>query len=130
MQAVVSNLKLINRRKSDIESRFPKEVIPYLLSAATNADNKVRNDIENAIVKIGEAGIPILVKSLESPSGRTKAIAAMVLIRLGSNSIEPLRQAFKNNKEYSWVVDYIINEIEGTQTPLAESMEMQEVLVG
>lgn len=130
MQAVVSNLKLINRKKLDVESRFPKEVIPYLLTAATNADNKVRNEIENAIVKIGEAGIPILVKSLESPSGKTKAIAAMILIRLGSISIEPLKQAFKNNEQYSWVVEYIINEIEGTQKPLTESLEMQEVLAG
>lgn len=38
----------------------------------------------------------------------------MSLIRIGENAIKPLRQLADANKNFVWVSDYIIKEIEGT----------------
>lgn len=129
MQAVIPNTMKLIQYNENLGRKFPKEVIPYLLKAVQNADAKLRSDIENQLVKIGENGITTLVDSLETSSGITQAMIAMVLIRLGNVSIKPLRISCKNN----WIADYIINEIEGTQRPLGEIFEFsarQEVLVG
>lgn len=128
MQAVLTNtIKLI---KNSVEKKFPKEVIPYLLKAVENADNKTRNDIENQIVKIGESAIPELVNALSTSTGTTRAVAAMALIRLGKASAEYLKSTYKNNQDFQWVVNYISNEIEGTQRPLGQTFEYTEVLAG
>ena len=129
MQTLLANkLKLINNN-TELGKKFPKEVIPYLLSAVENADAKLKIDIENQIVKIGEAAIPVLIESLISTKGAARGVAAMSLIRLGSASINPLR----DKKEIKWIVDYIINEIEGSKELLTkgyETSKYQEVLVG
>ena len=121
MQAA-SKLKLVNNN-IELGKKFPKEVIPYLLRAAENADAKLKIEIENQIVKIGESAISVLVESLSTTSGASRGVAAMSLIRMGFSSIKPLILAYHDNKEYSWIVDYIINEIQGSNKSLSGNYE-------
>jgi hypothetical protein len=37
----------------------------------------------------------------------------MTLIRIGDESVEYLKQAAKNNKDFEWVARYLISEING-----------------
>jgi hypothetical protein len=128
MQAVLTNsIKLI---KNNTDKKYPLEVIPYLIKAVENADAKTRNEIENLLVKIGNSGISTLVNKLESTSGTTRALIAMVLIRLGSSSIEYLKSIYQDKAEFEWMVNYIVNEIEGTQKPLGKVYKFTEVLAG
>ncbi|OGI00661.1 MAG: hypothetical protein A2104_06390 [Candidatus Melainabacteria bacterium GWF2_32_7] len=130
MQAVLTNpIKLI-KSCADKSKKFPKDVIPYLLKASENADNKTRNDIENHIVKMGESAIPTLINALRNSKGTTRALIAMTLIRLGSASIEPLQVAYEKNLENQWIVNYIVSEIQGTQRPLSNVVNLKKVLVG
>ena len=132
MQTLTQNpIKLI--KSNDGSRNSSKEIIPYLLKAIENADAKMKNDIENQLFRFGEVLIPELVNLLTSSNGIARATIAMVLIRLGKSSIEPLKFAYKNNENLSWIADYIINEIEGSGISLVEICEFnprQEVLVG
>jgi len=130
MQSTVANTIKLIRNNSDLGKKFPMEVIPYLLKAVENSDAKLRNDIENQIVKIGESGIPTLVNALQTATGSTKALIAMALIRIGKSSINHLRTECKNAPEFSWIADYIINEIEGSRKSLETNYEFATVLVG
>jgi len=123
MRAVISKTIRLVKTKIDREKKFPREVIPYLLKAADNADNKTRNDIENKLVNIGEDGLQALIEAMATKSGAVRALIAMVLIRIGESSILPLRQAYQGQSSYDWIVNYITEEIEGTQKPLKESFE-------
>lgn len=123
MRTVISNTIRLVKTKIDREKKFPREVIPYLLKAVDNADNKTRNDIENKLVHIGEDGLPALIEAMSAKSGAVRALIAMVLIRIGKSSILPLRQAYQGQSNYEWIVSYIIDEIEGTRKPLKESFE-------
>ncbi|MFH0702320.1 MAG: hypothetical protein V2B14_02120 [bacterium] len=131
----LSNIIKLVKNNAYLTKKFPKEVIPYLLKAAENSDNKTRNNIENHLVKIGESGIPILVNELKNSPDSVKALIAMVFIRLGGVCIEPLKYAYKDDLENSWMISYIIREIEGTKKPLNETFEFessfhQEILAG
>ena len=128
MQARMPNpIKLIKNIESG--RKFPKEVVPYLLQAVETADYKTKSEIENQIVKIGKDAIQSLIDALASTKGTARAVAAMSLIRIGGSSLEPLKTTYKNNPELGWVVNYIVNEIEGTKRPL-RSVNQQEILVG
>ena len=77
------------------------------------ADNNVKNEIENELVKIGKDAVPSLVDSLQVVKGRTRGIVAMVLIRIGESSIDYLERAAKSNSDFEWVANYLISEIKG-----------------
>ena len=112
MQAVLANtIRII---KNNFQSkRLPKEAIPYLLKAAENADKKTRDDIENQLVNMGETVIEELAAALENTTGSTRALVAMVLIRFGNPSLQPLNSLYKGKREFEWIINYIQNEIEG-----------------
>ena len=78
-----------------------------------NADNNVKNKIENELVSIGESAVPSLVESLQVVTGRTRGIIAMVLIRIGECSIDYLKKAAKANSDFEWIAKYLITEIRG-----------------
>ena len=78
-----------------------------------DADNNVKNAIENELVNIGRDAIPSLVDSLQVVKGRTRGIVAMVLIRIGESSIDYLEKAAKSNSDFEWVANYLISEIKG-----------------
>ena len=87
--------------------------IDEYLNKLENADNNVKNEIENELVNIGAEVIPTLVDSLQVVKGRTRGIVAMVLIRLGESSIDYLKKAAQSNSDFEWIANYLITEIKG-----------------
>ena len=87
--------------------------IKEYINELENADNNVKNRIENELVNIGQEAIPSLVDTLQVVRGRTRGIVAMVLIRIGESSINYLEEAAKKNSEFEWIANYLIKEIKG-----------------
>lgn len=87
--------------------------IQHFLSRLENADNIAKNEIENMLVNVGKNAIPELVEQLQVVQGVKRGVVAMTLIRLGDDSIEYLKRAAKNNKDFEWVARYLISEISG-----------------
>lgn len=128
MQAIIQNpIKLIKKDRD----QGKKDNFLYLLNKLENADNMLKNDIENQLVRMGINVVENLITALESSKGVVRATIAMALIRIGMPSVEPLKIAYEQ-KEDSWIADYIIREIEGSKQPLGTDFEFapQEALVG
>lgn len=87
--------------------------IQYFLSKLENADNIAKNEIENILVNIGKNAVGELVDQLQVVQGVQRGVVAMTLIRIGNDSIEYLKKAAKNNKDFEWVARYLIAEISG-----------------
>ena len=87
--------------------------IDEYLNKLENADNNVKNAIENELVSIGSEVVPSLVNSLQVVKGKTRGIVAMVLIRIGESSIDYLKKAAKSNSDFEWIANYLITEIKG-----------------
>jgi len=86
--------------------------IQYFLSKLENADNVVKNEIENMLVNIGKTAVPELVDQLQVVQGVKRGVVAMTLIRIGDDSIEYLKRAARINKDFEWVAKYLISEIQ------------------
>ncbi|MBE7706562.1 MAG: hypothetical protein E7Z91_04900 [Cyanobacteria bacterium SIG30] len=76
------------------------------------ADNNTKNEVENSIVEMGASIVEALVLCLKNLTGLARGIAAMSLIRIGQDAIAPLRHEAMRNKDFAWVADYLISEIE------------------
>lgn len=87
--------------------------IQYFLSKLENADNIAKNEIENILVSIGKNAVGELVEQLQVVQGIKRGVVAMTLIRIGDDSIEYLKKAAKDNKDFEWVARYLIAEISG-----------------
>lgn len=87
--------------------------IQYFLAKLENADNIAKNEIENKLVSIGKTAVPELVNQLQIVQGVKRGVVAMTLIRIGDDSIECLKDAARNNKDFEWVAKYLITEING-----------------
>lgn len=87
--------------------------IQYFLSKLENADNIAKNEIENKLVSIGKTAVPELVDQLQIVQGVKRGVVAMTLIRIGDDSVEYLKKAAINNKDFEWVARYLITEIKG-----------------
>ena len=87
--------------------------IDEYLNKLENADNNVKNEIENELVQIGSDAVPSLVNSLQVVKGKTRGIVAMVLIRIGESSIDYLKKAARTNSDFEWIANYLITEIKG-----------------
>lgn len=87
--------------------------ITYLFEMLKNADPVLSENVENQLVEIGKNQIGQVVKTLENPNMLVKKHAAMTLIRIGPDSIEPLLNEYSHRKELSWMTDFIIQEITG-----------------
>lgn len=85
------------------------------LDELETVDNSTKNKVENELVSVGTAAIPSLVDKLQVVRGIKRGVVAMTLIRLGDASVEYLNKAAKNNKDFQWVAQYLIREIEGTE---------------
>ena len=83
--------------------------IKYFLTQLETADNKSKSEIENMLVNIGSAAVPVLVEQLQT----VKGAVAMSLIRIGEASIPSLKKVAENNKNFEWVAQYLISEIKG-----------------
>ncbi len=91
-----------------------KEQLGLLFDELNGADNMQKNRIENEIISYGADAIDYLIDKLTTSRGVQRGVAAMSLIRIGSEAVFALRQLREANKNFAWVANYIIQEIEGT----------------
>ena len=75
-------------------------------------NESAKNEIENKLVDIGSQAVPELVNQLQVLRGLKRGVVAMTLIRIGEASVEYLRRAASNNKDFEWVAKYLISEIQ------------------
>ena len=87
------------------------ETVNEILSKLENADNITKNELENELVSIGTSVVPQLVDQLQVVRGIKRGVVAMTLIRLGDASVKYLEKAAQNNKDFEWVANYLISEI-------------------
>ncbi len=78
-------------------------------------DNTNKNELENQIVSMGSSAVPVLVEQLQISKGLKRGVVAMSLIRIGEDSVKFLKEAANKNKDFTWVADYLINEINGSK---------------
>ena len=83
--------------------------VKEILSMLNESD---KNEIENMLVGIGTPAVPELVEQLQVVRGLKRGVVAMTLIRIGDSSIDYLKKAAKDNKDFEWVAEYLIREIE------------------
>ena len=88
-------------------------LVDEILVKFETADNTTKNRLENELVEQGSAVVPELVDKLQSVKGVKRGVVAMTLIRIGEASIEYLRRAASDNKDFEWVAKYLISEIKG-----------------
>ena len=88
-------------------------LVDEILVKLETADNMTKNQLENKLVEQGTAVVPELVNQLQSVKGVKRGVVAMTLIRIGEASVEYLRKAASNNKDFEWVAKYLISEIQG-----------------
>lgn len=107
MQAVLTNVSAneLKDTRCELHSLFEK---------LDTADNMLKSAIENEIVSFGDTAIDFLIDKLTGSRGPQRGVAAMSLIRIGESSINSLRQLAEGNRNFTWVANYIIKEIEGT----------------
>ena len=86
--------------------------VKEILSMLNESD---KNEIENMLVGIGTPAVPELVEQLQVVRGLKRGIVAMTLIRIGDSSIDYLKKAAKDNKDFEWVAQYLITEIKGSK---------------
>jgi len=98
MQAVINKIENTNS-------------IQYFLTKLESADNTAKNEIENMLVNIGKSAVPELINQLQVVRGVKRGVVAMTLIRIGEASVEPLKKAARDNKDFAWVAKYLITEI-------------------
>lgn len=89
------------------------ESVKEILTKLENADNSVKNEVENILVNFGASALPQLVDQLQVVRGIKRGVVAMTLIRIGDASIKYLKQAAQDNKDFEWVAQYLIREIKG-----------------
>ena len=87
--------------------------VEEILCKLETADNTTKNQLENRLVEQGSAVVPELVNKLQSITGVKRGVVAMTLIRIGEASVEYLRKAASDNKDFEWVAKYLISEIQG-----------------
>lgn len=88
-------------------------LVEEILCKLETADNVTKNQLENKLVAQGTAVVPELVNQLQSVKGIKRGVVAMTLIRIGEASVEYLRKAASDNKDFEWVAKYLISEIQG-----------------
>ena len=88
--------------------------VEEILGKLETADNTTKNRIENILVDKGKSVVPELVHQLQVVRGvKRGVVVAMTLIRIGEASVEYLKKAANNNKDFEWVAKYLISEIKG-----------------
>ena len=87
-------------------------LVDEILCKLETADNMTKNQLENKLVAQGSAVVPELVTKLQSVRGVKRGVVAMTLIRIGEASVEYLRKAASDNKDFEWVAKYLISEIQ------------------
>ena len=89
------------------------QLVDEILGKLETADNVTKNKLENILVDQGTAVVPELVSKLQVVRGVKRGVVAMTLIRIGEPSVEYLKKAAYDNKDFEWVAKYLISEIKG-----------------
>lgn len=89
------------------------QLVDEILVKLETADNITKNQLENKLVEQGSALVPELVNKLQVVKGIKRGVVAMTLIRIGEASVEYLKKAASDNKDFEWVAKYLISEIKG-----------------
>lgn len=105
MQAVLSSQEISNNNLT--------QTLERLFNDLDTADNMTKNAIENDVVRFGSEAADFLVNKIRTARGAQRGVAAMSLIRIGEDSIEPLRQEAIKDKDFQWIANYLIREITG-----------------
>ncbi len=105
MQAVLTNANIAGNNLT--------QTLERLFSDIDTADNMTKNAIENDIVRFGAEAADFLVDKVRTAKGPQRGVAAMSLIRIGEDSIEPLKEKAVQDKEFQWIANYLIREIAG-----------------
>ena len=87
-------------------------LVDEILVKLETADNTTKNQLENTLVEQGSAVVAELVNKLQEVRGVKRGVVAMTLIRIGEASVEYLRKAASDNKDFEWVAKYLISEIQ------------------
>ena len=87
-------------------------LVDEILCKLETADNMTKNQLENKLVAQGSAVVPELVNKLQNVKGVKRGVVAMTLIRIGEASVEYLKKAASDNKDFEWVAKYLISEIQ------------------
>lgn len=87
--------------------------IDEILCKLDTADNNTKNTLENILVAQGQSVVPDLVNKLQVVKGTKRGVVAMSLIRIGEASIDCLKKAACDNKDFEWIAKYLISEIQG-----------------
>lgn len=90
------------------------QLVDEILGKLETADNTTKNILENELVEQGSLVVPDLVSKLQSVKGVKRGVVAMSLIRIGEASVDCLKKAASANKDFQWVADYLISEINCT----------------
>jgi hypothetical protein len=96
-----------------IEGDNKMQLVDEILGKLETADNTTKNKLENILVDQGSSVVPELVNKLQIVRGVKRGVVAMSLIRIGEPSVEYLRKAASDNKDFEWVAKYLISEIKG-----------------
>ncbi len=89
------------------------QFVEEILGKLETADNTTKNRLENILVDQGKAVVPALVNKLQVVKGVKRGVVAMSLIRIGEASVDYLKKAASDNKDFEWVAKYLISEIQG-----------------
>ena len=89
------------------------QLVDDILGKLETADNTTKHSLENMLVAQGQAVVPDLVNKLQVVKGTKRGVVAMSLIRIGEASIDCLKKAASDNKDFEWVAKYLISEIQG-----------------
>ena len=79
------------------------QLVDEILCKLETADNTTKNKLENVLVEQGTAVVPELVNKLQVVRGIKRGVVAMTLIRIGEPSVEYLKKAASDNKDFEWV---------------------------
>lgn len=91
------------------------QTVNEILTKLETADNSTKNELENILVNFGTSAVPQLVDQLQVVRGIKRGVVAMTLIRIGNASVKYLKKAAADNKDFEWVAEYLIREIQGSK---------------
>ena len=91
------------------------QTVNEILTKFETADNSTKNELENILVNFGTSAVPQLVDQLQVVRGIKRGVVAMTLIRIGNASVKYLKKAAEDNKDFEWVAEYLIREIQGSK---------------
>ena len=106
MQAVLST-------QSETSNVNLNQTLERLFNDLDTADNMTKNAIENDVVRFGCDATRFLVNKIRTARGAQRGVAAMSLIRIGEDSIKPLKDVAIKDMSFQWIANYLIREISG-----------------